>query len=143
MTNMDTSAVEHREQNPADRSTAQLMKDFSEQTSHLMRAEAKLAVREVSAKAKRGAAGGGLLAAAAVTALYGGAALVAVLILVIALALPAWASALIVGGGLVVLAGLLALVGGLLVRKAAPPTPDDTISSVKTDVDSVKESARR
>lgn len=39
----------------ADRSTVQLVKDLSEQTTHLMRTEAKLAVREVTTKAKRGA----------------------------------------------------------------------------------------
>lgn len=125
------------------RSTAQLVRDVSEQTSHLMRAEAKLAVQEVSAKAKRGALGGGLLVAAAVTAFYGGAALIAALVWVIALGLPFWAAALIIGGGLIVLGALLGLGGALLVRKAAPPTPEDTITSVKTDVDTVKEGARR
>ncbi|MPY80321.1 MAG: phage holin family protein [Actinophytocola sp.] len=142
MTSTDTTAVEAHE-NGHDRSTAQLVKDVSQQTSHLMRAEAKLAVREVTAKAKRGAVGGGLLAAAAVTAVYGGAGLLAALIMVVAIGLPGWAAALIIGGGLVVLAAVLGLVGTLLVRKAAPPTPDDTITSVKTDVDTVKEGARR
>lgn len=125
------------------RSTTQLVRDVSQQTSHLMRAEAKLAVQEVTAKAKRGAAGGGLLIAAAVTAFYGGAALIAALVWVIALGLPFWAATLIIGGGLIVLGALLGLGGAILVRKAAPPTPDDTISSVKTDVDTVKEGARR
>lgn len=125
------------------RSTAQLMRDVSEQTSHLMRAEAKLAVQEMTAKAKRSALGGGLLIAAAVTAFYGGAALIAALVWVLALGLPFWAAALIIGGGLIVLGALLGLGGALLVRKAMPPTPDDTLTSVRTDVDTVKEGARR
>ncbi|WP_034271707.1 phage holin family protein [Haloechinothrix halophila] len=129
--------------NGHERSTAHLVKDVSQQTSHLMRAEAKLAVHEVTAKAKRAAAGAGLLAAAGVIALYGGAGLLAALIMVIAIALPGWAAALIVGGGLVVLGAVLGLIGALLVRKAAPPTPEDTITSVKTDVETVKEGARR
>ncbi|MPY96614.1 MAG: phage holin family protein [Actinophytocola sp.] len=125
------------------RSTTQLVRDVSNQTSHLLRAEAKLAVQEVTAKAKRGALGGGLVIAAAVTAFYGGAALIAAAVLVVALGLPFWAATLIIGGGLILLAALLGLGGALLVRKAAPPTPDDTITSVRTDVDTVKEGARR
>lgn len=126
-----------------DRSTAQLVRDVSQQTSHLMRAEAKLAVREVTAKAKRGAVGGGLLGAAAATAFFGAAALLAAVIMVIALGLPGWAAALITGGALVIIAALLGAVGGVMMRKASPPMPGDTITSVKTDVDSVKESAHR
>lgn len=126
-----------------DRSTAQLVRDVSQQTSHLMRAEAKLAVREVTAKAKRGAAGGGLLAAAAATSFFGVAALLTALIMVIAIGLPGWAAALITGGGLVIVAALLGVAGRAMMRKASPPMPEDTITSVKTDVDSVKESAHR
>ncbi|MGH8793802.1 MAG: phage holin family protein, partial [Stackebrandtia sp.] len=48
-----------------DRSTAELVSDMSEQAARLLRIEARLAVREVLRKSKRGVAGGKFLAAAA------------------------------------------------------------------------------
>lgn len=126
----------------SDRSTAQLVKDLSEQTTHLMRSEARLAVREVTTKAKRGAVGGGLVAFAAVVALLGGGALVAFAVLALSEAMSAWAAALIVGVVLLVIAGLIGLVGGLLIKRSSPPVPRDAIDSVRQDVDVVKERAR-
>ncbi|MER6984640.1 phage holin family protein, partial [Streptomyces carpinensis] len=59
----------------------------------------------------------------------------------ISLALPVWASALIVAGALFAIAGLLAVVGRSQLRRAGPPAPRRTIGSVKADVEQIKERA--
>ncbi|MBB2743908.1 UNVERIFIED_ORG: putative membrane protein YqjE [Microbispora rosea subsp. rosea] len=124
-------------------STGELVRRLSEDVSRLIRDELRLARLEMTRKGKRAGMGAGLLGAAGLIAFYGGGALVATAILALALVLPAWASALIIGVALLALAGLLALVGKEQVSRAAPPTPDEAMRSLKADIDVMKESARR
>ncbi|GGO13814.1 phage holin family protein [Microbispora bryophytorum] len=124
-------------------STGELVRRLSEDVSRLIRDELRLARLEMTRKGKRAGMGAGLLGAAGLIAFYGGGALVATAILALALVLPAWASALIIGAALLALAGLLALVGKEQVSRAAPPTPDEAMRSLKADIDVMKESARR
>ncbi|MEV4461171.1 phage holin family protein [Microbispora sp. NPDC049633] len=124
-------------------STGELVRRLSEDVSRLIRDELRLARLEMTRKGKRAGMGAGLLGAAGLVAFYGGGALVATAILALALVLPAWASALIIGAALLALAGLLALVGKEQVSRAAPPTPDEAMRSLKADIDVMKESARR
>ena len=51
---------------------------------------------------------------------------------------PAWAAALIVGGILLVLAALIGLVGYGQLKRGVPPTPTETIDSVKEDVRAIR-----
>ena len=127
------------QQQPTEKSIADLLHDLSEQAARLARTEAKLAARELAVKARRGSAGVGALAGAGVLAGFAGMALVACVILALSMVLPAWAAALLTGGVLLVLAGVVALVGKSLLRKAVPPVPDDTIARVKEDIQVVKE----
>ena len=60
-------------------------------------------------------------------------------IAVLALAVPLWASALIVGGVLLLIALLFALIGLRSVRKAGMPTPDSAIVEAKATVEDIKE----
>jgi hypothetical protein len=124
-------------------STGELVRRLSEDVSRLIRDELRLARLEMTRKGKRAGMGAGLLGAAGLIAFYGGGALVATAILALALVLPAWASALIIGAALLALAGLVALVGKEQVSRAAPPTPDEAMRSLKADIDVMKESARR
>ncbi len=124
-------------------STGELVRRLSEDVSRLIRDELRLARLEMTRKGKRAGMGAGLLGAAGLIAFYGGGALVATAILALALVLPAWASALIIGVALLALAGLVALVGKEQVSRAAPPTPDEAMRSLKADIDVMKESARR
>jgi hypothetical protein len=124
-------------------STGELVRRLSEDVSRLIRDELRLARLEMTRKGKRAGMGAGLLGGAGLLAFYGGGALVATAILALALVLPAWASALIIGAALLALAGLLALVGKEQVSRAAPPTPDEAMRSLKADIDVMKESARR
>ena len=126
-----------------DRSIGQLMHDLSEQTTRLVRTEARLAAREMAGKARRAALGTGALGVAGVLALYGGALLLACLVLALATIMAGWIAALIVGIGVLLIAGLLALFGKRQLRKALPPVPDDTIARVREDIDVVTEGSHQ
>jgi hypothetical protein len=48
-----------------------------------------------------------------------------------------------VGAVLLAVAGVAALIGKARLQRAAPPVPQETVSSVKADVEEIKERARR
>jgi MFS family permease len=116
----------------------ELLKQLTQETSTLVRQEIALAKAELAEKGKRAGIGAGLMAAAAVLGLAALGALVAFFILVLAEAMAAWGAALIVTGALAVVAGVLALVGLKQLRKATPPVPEETVESVKEDVEWAK-----
>lgn len=119
-------------------STGDLVARLSSDVSRLVRDELRLAQVELSSKARQAGIGAGMFGAAGVLALYGGAALAATAILALDLALPAWASALVVTALLFAAAGVAALLGKQRVGEATPPIPDRTVESVKQDVDAVR-----
>jgi Flp pilus assembly protein TadB len=124
-------------------STAELVKNMSEQVSRLIRDELKLAEYEMTRKAKRFGRGAGMFGGSGLMALYGIGCLLAAAIIGIALALPAWLAALIVGLALLAVAGLVALIGKSQVGKATPAMPEQTVQSVKAGVEEIKERAHR
>ncbi|WP_347060203.1 phage holin family protein [Blastococcus sp. HT6-30] len=128
---------------PENASTGQLIGQLTEQISRLVRDEARLAQAEVTQKAKKLGVGAGLFGGAGLVAFFGAAALITAAILALALVLPGWLAALIVGVVLLAVAGVLALLGKKDVQQGSPPVPTEAVSSVKTDIATVKESARR
>lgn len=131
--------MSHPDPDP-DPSLGELMTRLSEQTSRLVRDELQLAQAELKVTAKHAGLGAGLLGGAGVFALYGVGVLVAAAVAALALALPLWASALIVAAVLF----LIAAVEGLLGKKQleqANPTPDRTVKNVKRDVEAVQEAS--
>jgi hypothetical protein len=124
-------------------SAGELVKQLSEQVSRLIRDELKLAEYEMTSKARRMGRGAGVFGGSGLAALYGIGCLLAAAIIGLASVLPAWAAALIVGGALLLIAGLAALVGKSQVSKAVPPVPEQTVQSVKADVEEIKERAHR
>lgn len=126
-----------------ERSVGDLVSRLSEQVSHLIRDELRLAQVELEQKGKRAGIGAGLTGAAGVVSLLGVAALVAAAIAALALVLAVWAAALIVGGALLLVAGLLALVAFSQVKHATPPVPEEAIASTRRDIETIKESAHR
>src|SRR6267154_4517652 len=128
-------AQEHR--------TGELVKQLSEQVSVLVREELKLAQLEMTRKGKQAGVGAGVLGGGAVIALYAVGCLIACVILAISEVLAGWLSALIVGVALLAVAGAAALVGKNRLQKATPPVPTDAVDSVKTDMEVIKERARR
>lgn len=124
-------------------SAGELVKHLSEQVSLLIRDELKLAEYEMTLKAKRIGLGAGMFGGSGLVALYGIGCLLAAAIIALAGVLPAWAAALIVGGALLAIAGVAALVGKSQVSKAVPPVPEQTVQSVKADVEEIRERAHR
>lgn len=124
-------------------STADLLRQLSTQTTQLVRDELQLAKVELSQKGKQAGIGAGMFGAAGVIALFGVGALVAAAIAALALAMATWLAAVIVGVVLLAVAGVAALMGRSRVQRAVPPAPQQTVQSVKADVDTVKHSAQR
>ena len=127
----------------AEPSTGELVKRLSEQVSVLVRDELKLAQLEMTRKGKEAGKGAGMLGGAGLVALYGVACLIACAIIAISHVLQAWLAALIIGAALLALAAVVSAVGRSHLRKATPPTPTEAVESVKTDVEEVRERARR
>ncbi|EFF90382.1 MULTISPECIES: phage holin family protein [Streptomyces] len=122
-------------------SVGELVHQATEQISLLIRQEAALAKEELTAKGRSMGRGGGLLGAAGAVAYVGLFALAGTGVAALSLVLPVWAAALIVTGVLFAIAGLLALTGRAQLHRAGPPTPQQTIGSVKADVEEIKERA--
>ncbi|AEN13039.1 MULTISPECIES: phage holin family protein [unclassified Streptomyces] len=120
-----------------------LVTQASQQLSQLVRDEMRLAQAEMTEKGKRFGLGGGLFGGAGTVAFLALQALVVAGIAALALAVPVWASALIVCGVLLAIAAVLALMGKKQVARATPPTPTRTMDSVKADVAEIKEKAHR
>ena len=126
-----------------ERPVSELTRDLAEQTATLVRQELQLAQVEMREKGKRAGIGAGLFGGSGVVALYGLGALIAAAILLIAEEVDAWLAALIVAAVLFAIAGVLALTGKKQVSEATPPKPEQTIETVKQDVQQVKASAGR
>lgn len=121
-----------------DEPAGELVKRLSEETSHLVRLELNLARAEMSAKVTTMRAGAGMLGGAALMALLTAGALTACLIALLATAMETWVAALIVTVVYAVVAGAMALAGRSRVTRAAPPVPEQTIETVKEDVEWAK-----
>jgi uncharacterized membrane protein YqjE len=123
-------------------STADLVRQMSEQVSTLVRDELALARAEMTEKGKRAGKGAGLLGGGGVLALYGLGALFVTIGAVLALWMPVWVAALIVTVVLFAAAGVIALMGKKQVQQAVPPAPTAAVDSTKRDVDTVKSAVR-
>jgi Flp pilus assembly protein TadB len=126
-----------------DRPTGELVKDLSEELSRLVRDELRLAQLEMTRKGKQAGLGIGLFAGSGGIAVYGLGCLIACAVIAIATVLAAWLAALVVGAALLLVAGIAALVGKGRLSRATPPVPEETIGSVKADVDEIKERTHR
>ncbi len=124
-----------------DRPAAELLKQLSEQSSTLVRQELELAKAELSVKGKRAGIGAGMFGGAGLFGFYAFAALTACLILALGQAVDGWLAALIVAALYGAVAGVLALRGKSKVQAAAPPVPEQTVDSVKEDVQWTKQRA--
>jgi hypothetical protein len=123
-------------------SLSELLKRLSEQTTELARKEVELAKAEMALKGKRLGLGAGAFGAAGLFGLLALGAATATAILALATAVDAWLAALIVTGAYAVIAGILALVGKSRVQAATPPVPEQTVESVKEDVEWAKTKAK-
>ena len=121
-----------------DRPVGELVKQLADQTSTLVRQEIDLAKAELTQKGKEAGKGAGLFAGAAVVGLLAAGALTAFLIMLLDGALANWLSALIVGVVFAAIAGALAMAGRSRIKRATPPVPEQTVETVKEDVEWAK-----
>jgi MFS family permease len=125
-----------------DQPISELVKDLATETSTLVRQEIDLAKAEMTDRGKRAGKGVGMLAAGAVVALLAFGALTAGLIAALDLAMPTWLAALIITVVYGAIAAVLVQIGRKKVQEAAPPVPEETIESVKEDVQWAKTRTR-
>jgi len=124
------------------RSTSQLIRDLSEQSTRLIRQKIALARAELTERGAQARFGVGLFGGAGVLSLYGLGALTAAGILLLSTAMTAWISAVIVAGGLLVAAGAAALMGKTQLTRAVPPVPGAAIETAKQDLETIHASIR-
>jgi hypothetical protein len=127
----------------SENSVAELVKQLSEQTSRLVHQEVELAKAELSVKGKQVGIGAGLFGGAGVFGLYALGALTATVIAALSLAMDTWLAALIVTVVWAAIAGVMALVAKNRVQEAMPPVPEESVESVKEDVQWTKAHAQR
>ena len=123
-------------------STGELVKHLSEQASTLARQEVELAKAELTEKARTAGTGAGMFGGAGLLGLLALGALTASLILALDEAMASWLAALIVAVVYGAAAAVVALAGRDRVKEGMPPAPEQTIESVKEDVQWAKTRAR-
>jgi uncharacterized membrane protein YqjE len=121
-----------------DRSTGDLLKQLSEQTSALVRQELELAKAEMAEKGKQAGLGAGMFGGAGLFGLLSLIALTACFIVALDHAVSDWLAALIVAAVYAAVAGVFALIGRNKVREAAPAVPEQTVDTLREDVEWAK-----
>jgi uncharacterized membrane protein YqjE len=125
-----------------DRSLGELLKQLSEQTTRLVHQELELAKAELTQKGKQAGAGAGLFGGAGALGLAALGALTACFILALNAVMPAWLAALLVAVVYGIIAFVLVKQGQAKMKAAGPPVPEQTIETVKEDVEWAKTQMR-
>jgi uncharacterized membrane protein YqjE len=125
-----------------DRSMPELLKQLSQETTQLVHQELELAKAELQQKGKQAGAGAGMFGGAGALGLAALGALTACFILALDLIMPAWLAALIVAVVYGIIAFVLVKQGQARLKQAAPPVPEQTIETVKEDVEWAKTQMR-
>jgi hypothetical protein len=117
-----------------ERSLPELLRQLSQEITQLLKQEIELAKAEVGEKGRQAGKGAGLLGSAGVIGLGAVGALTACFILALDAVMPAWLAALIVAVVYGVVAAILAMQGRNRIRQATPPVPEQTVETLKEDV---------
>jgi hypothetical protein len=117
-------------------------RQFVERGRSIVRLEIELALLEIKTKLTRIGVGIGLVAGAAVVAVFGLGFLFATIAVAIDLALPLWASLLIVSFVLFGLTALLAILGRNSIRAGTPPVPEEAIEEAKLTTEAVSKNGK-
>jgi len=121
-----------------ERPIGEIAGELTRDLSLLVRQELELAKAEMAQKGKTAVPGLEMLGAAGAAGLVAVGALTACAVLVLAIFLPSWLAALVVGAVLAAAAYLLAKRGKEQVAKAGAPIPEQTIETVKEDLEWAK-----
>jgi uncharacterized membrane protein YraQ (UPF0718 family) len=134
---------EHRtEPDLREQSLGELFGRLSSDTSALIRQELALARAELTEKGREAGKGAGFLGGAGLVGLLAAGALTACFVLLLDLAMAAWLAALIVAVVYGAIAAVLGLRGRDRVQAATPPVPEQTVETVKEDVEWAKTRTR-
>jgi uncharacterized membrane protein YqjE len=125
-----------------DRSLGELLKQLSQETTQLVHQELELAKAELTQKGKQAGAGAGLFGGAGALGLAALGALTACFILALNAIMPAWLAALLVAVVYGIVAFVLVKQGQAKMKQASPPVPEQTIETVKEDVEWAKTQMR-
>jgi uncharacterized membrane protein YqjE len=123
-------------------STGDLFRRLSDDASKLVRQEVALAKAELSEKGKQAGVGAGMFGGAGVAGLLALGALTACLILALDEVMVDWLAALVITVIWAAIAAVLGLRGKQKVDEAGPPQPEETIETLKEDVQWAKSQAR-
>jgi len=125
-----------------DRSLPELLKQLSQETTQLVHQELELAKAELQQKGKQAGAGAGMFGGAGAIGLAALGALTACFILALNAVMPAWLAALLVAVVYGIVAFVLVKQGQAKLKRATPPVPEQTIETVKEDVEWAKTQMR-
>jgi uncharacterized membrane protein YqjE len=125
-----------------DRSLGELLKQLSQETTRLVHQELELAKAELTQKGKQAGAGAGMFGGAGALGLAALGALTACFILALNAVMPAWLAALLVAVVYGIIAFVLVKQGQAKMKAAGPPVPEQTIETVKEDVEWAKTQTR-
>ena len=125
-----------------DRPIGELLKQLSQETSTLVKQELDLAKAEMAQKGKRAGIGAGFIGGGALLGLGAFGAFTAFLILLLGTAMENWIAALIVTVVYGAIAAFLALRGKKELQEAGPPAPEQTVETLKEDVEWAKTQTR-
>jgi uncharacterized membrane protein YqjE len=128
----------HDQADLRERPFGELLRQLSEETTRLVHQEIELAKAELTQKGKQAGMGAGLFGGAGAIGFLALAALTTCFILALDAAMPAWLAALIVAAVYGVIAAVLAMQGRNKIKQAVPPVPEQTIETVKEDVEWAK-----
>jgi hypothetical protein len=125
-----------------DRPLGELLKQLSNETTQLVHQELELAKAELQQKGKQAGMGAGMFGGAGAIGLAALGALTACFILALDAIMPAWLAALIVAVVYGIIAFVLVKQGQARMKRATPPVPEQTIETVKEDVEWAKTQMR-
>jgi uncharacterized membrane protein YqjE len=125
-----------------DRSTGELLKQLSTETTTLVQQEIALLKAELAEKAKPAGIGAGMFGGAGLFGLGAFLTLTAFFVVLLDGAMPIWLAALIVAVVYAAIAAVLGLTGRQKVKEATPVAPEQTMDSVKEDVQWAKTRAK-
>jgi hypothetical protein len=125
-----------------DRSLGELLKQLSQETTRLVHQELELAKAEITQKGKQAGMGAGMFGGAGALGLAALGALTACFILALNAIMPAWLAALLVAVVYGIVAFVLVKQGQAKMKQAGPPVPEQTIETVKEDVEWAKTQMR-
>jgi hypothetical protein len=125
--------------NPArKKSLGELLGELPGLLTKLVKDEIEGLKREITSRLAKLGVGAALFVVAALLGFFALAVLIAAAVLGLATVFEPWAAALIVAGGLLIIVAILVLVGVRSIKKGIPPVPENSVDSLKKDVNAIK-----